>query len=247
MNVLAKYTWVEFKLLARDLVSIPVTLVIPLGLLLAFGLPQSSRRPDPGLDGLTPIDSVLPTLALTVAVAVLTFTVLPMYLSMYRERGLLRRLATTPVRPATVLAAQLIINIGLVLVALVLVLVVGTTVLGMDLPHSMFWFVVSLVLGLAAAFSISLVIAAVARTTRAGSAFGFVLFFPSMFFAGLYLPKESMPDVLARIGDFTPLGALRQTVQDAWLGDRPEPLMLAFLAAVALGGGWLAAKLFRWE
>jgi len=247
VNVLAKYTWVEFKLLARDMVSIPVTLLIPLGLVVAFGLPASSRRPDPKLDGLTPIDSVLPTLALTVAVAVLAFTVLPMYLSMYRERRLLRRLATTPVKPSTVLGAQLLINIGLVLVSLTLVLAVGMGALGMHLPRSPLWFLVAMVCGMAAVFSISLVVAAVAKTARAGSGLGFVLFFPSMFFAGVYLPKEVMPDVLARIGDFTPLGAFRQTVQDAWLGERPEPLMLGFLAAVAVGCGAAAAKLFRWE
>jgi ABC-2 type transport system permease protein len=247
MKVLIKYTWVEFKLLARDMVSIPVTLVIPLGLVVAFGLPESSRRPDPGLDGLTPIDSVLPTLALTVAVAVLAFTILPTYLAMYRERGLLRRLATTPVRPATVLAAQLVINIGLVLVSLGLVLVVGMTALGMHLPRSTGWFLVAMVLGMAAVFSISLLIAAVAKTARAGSGWGFLLFFPSMFFAGVYLPKEVMPEALARVGDFTPLGAFRQTVQDAWLGERPELLMLGFLAVVTAGCTFAASKLFRWE
>ncbi|GIJ49026.1 transport permease protein [Virgisporangium aliadipatigenens] len=247
MNTLAKFTWVEFKLLARDMISIPLTLVIPLGLVVAFGLPDSSRRPDPGLGGLTAIDSVLPTLALTVAVAVLAFTVLPTYLTMYRERRLLRRLATTPVKPSTVLGAQLLINIGLVLVSLGLVLVVGMSALGMHLPRSVPWFLVSMVLGLAAVFSISLLIASVAKTARGGSGWGFLLFFPSMFFAGVYLPKEAMPDVLARIGDFTPLGAFRQTVQDAWLGERPEWLMLGFLAAVAAGCAAAAAKLFRWE
>lgn len=246
-NVFGKYVRVEFKLLARDMVSIPVTLLIPLGLVLAFGLPDSSRRPDPGLDGLTPIDSVLPTLALTVSVAVLAFTILPTYLALYRERGLLRRLATTPVRPVTVLAAQLVINLGLVLASLVLVLVVGTAALGMHLPRSLPWFVVSMVLGVAAVFSVSLLIAAFVKTARAASGWGFLLFFPSMFFAGVYLPKETMPDVLARIGDFTPLGALRQTVQDAWLGERPEALMLAFLVAVTAVCGYGAARLFRWE
>jgi ABC-2 type transport system permease protein len=247
VNVFVKYTWVEFKLLARDMISIPVTLLIPLGLVVAFGLPRSSRRPDPGLNGLTPIDSVLPTLAVTVSVAVLAFTILPTYLALYRERGLLRRLATTPVRPTTVLAAQLVINIGLVLVSLVLVLAVGMLALGMHLPRSLPWFVVSMVLGMAAVFSLSLLIAAFVKTARAASGFGFLLFFPSMFFAGVYLPKETMPDGLARVGDFTPLGAMRQTVQDAWLGERPELLMLAFLVAVTAGCGYGAAKLFRWE
>ena len=68
-----------------------------------------------------------------------------------------------------------------------------------------------------------------------------------MFFAGLYLPKEQMPAVLSRIGDFTPLGAFRQSVQDAWSADGPQALTLAALAGWLVVFAVVAARSFRWE
>jgi ABC-2 type transport system permease protein len=67
-----------------------------------------------------------------------------------------------------------------------------------------------------------------------------------MFLAGLYFPREVMPAVLRRIGDFTPLGAGVQALQDA-TGAWPRPLHLAVLAAFAIAACLAAAKLFRWE
>ena len=49
---------------------------------------------------------ILP-IALVIVIAMMAITVFPVTLSTYRERGVLRRLATTPVHPLSVLLAQL--------------------------------------------------------------------------------------------------------------------------------------------
>jgi ABC-2 type transport system permease protein len=56
-----------------------------------------------------------------------------------------------------------------------------------------------------------------------------------------------MPEGLARVGEFTPLGALRQSLQDAWAGVGPDPLLLAIMAAYTVVVTMAAARLFRWE
>jgi len=50
---------------------------------------------------------------------------------------------------------------------------------------------------------------------------------------------------LQRVGDYLPPGT--QPLQDAWVGTGVQPLQLAVLAAFAVGGTALAARLFRWE
>jgi ABC-2 type transport system permease protein len=80
-----------------------------------------------------------------------------------------------------------------------------------------------------------------------GWAGGAVIFFPSLFLAGVYLPREQMPVWLARIGDFTPLGAFRVSVEDAWTGAGLDPLRILVMAVTAVAVGALAARLFRWE
>jgi ABC-2 type transport system permease protein len=73
------------------------------------------------------------------------------------------------------------------------------------------------------------------------------LYFPSLFFAGVYLPRGAMPEGLQAVSDLTPSGAAVQAVTDTWAGRAPTLSSLLVLAAFALGGGWLAANRFRWE
>jgi len=190
---------------------------------------------------------MLPALSVAIALAVLAFLTLPAYLGGYREKGILRRLSTTPAHPAGLLVAQLVTNLALALAAVALVLGVGVTALDMALPRDPVGFVASLVLGITGLFAVGLLIAAVAPTARAASGYGLVLFFPSMFLAGVYLPKHLMPPVLARIGEFTPLGAFRAVLEDAWGGASPNLSAYAVLAACAVGATTVAARVFRWE
>ena len=88
-----------------------------------------------------------------------------------------------------------------------------------------------LVLGGAALFSLGLLVAALAPDRRSAGSGSAAIFFPSMFLAGIWLPKEQMPHWLSRVGDFTPLGGFRTSVQDAWTGHALDPLVLLALAA----------------
>lgn len=237
----------EWRLVLRDKLTVPLSIGIPLVLLIAFGLPSSTKQPMAELGGARPVDTLLPSMAVSVAVVLLAFTQLPMYVGMYRERGVLRRLSTTPARPATLLLAHLAIHLALAVSAIVLVIAVGVPAFGMRFPGHALGFVASVLLGLAAMFSVGLLLAAVSSSAQAATGWGFLAFFPSMFLAGLYLPKESMPPWLGRVGEFTPLGGFRQTLQDSWQGVAPDPLVLAFLGVFALVVTWLAARWFRWE
>jgi ABC-2 type transport system permease protein len=248
MPGLSKLTAIEAKVLfLRDPVVLLVALAVPIGILLVFGLPGFARQPDPALGGQRPIDTVLPSIALAISVGVLAISALPGYLAIYREKGILRRLSTTPVSPATLLVAQVAVNLAMAVVATALVLAVGATWLGMAMPASVGWFAVAFLLGVASLFALGLVIAAVAPTARAANAIGMLAFFPLLFLAGAWLPKHQMPALLSRIGDLSPLGAFREAVQDAWVGATPEPVHLAAMLVMTVVAGLAAAKLFRWE
>ena len=82
---------------------------------------------------------------------------------------------------------------------------------------------------------------------KSAGAIGTVLFFPFVFFAGLWIPRDSMTDALRTISDFTPLGAGVQALQDATTGQWPQPLHLAVMLGWTIAAGGLAARYFRWE
>ncbi|GLW98143.1 ABC transporter permease [Microtetraspora sp. NBRC 16547] len=231
---MTKLTVVELKLLTREPGAI-FSLLIPLFILVVFG------------SSIEPGDTVLLPMALAIAVGLVGLYMLPTTMATYRERGILRRLSTTPVRPGNLLVVQLILQLVLALTACGLLLAVGGTVLGAHLPTRVLSGVLTFLLGTAAMFAVGLLIAALAPNGRAANGIGVLLYFPMAYLAGLMQPTDQMPDILARIGEYTPLGAFRQSMQDVWAGGAPSPLLLGVMAAYAVVISIAAARFFRWE
>lgn len=237
MASLTKLAKVETKLLIREPGSI-FTIIIPLFILVIFGM------------SLTPGDTVLLPMTLAIGVGLVGLYMVPTTLATYRERGILRRLSATPLRPGALLAVQLLLQLVLAVAGSGLLLVVAATLLGAALPGGLpgaVWVVVVFLLGTAAMFAIGLLIAAVAANGRTANGTGVLLYFPMAYLAGLMQPKQNMPEVLARLGEFTPLGAFRQALQDVWAGGVPQPLLLGIMAGYAVIVSLVAAKSFRWE
>jgi ABC-2 type transport system permease protein len=234
----ARVTW-------RQPTGLIVGLALPVLLLVVFNLIPAFHQSSGDLGGLTTFGIYVPIL-IAFSLAMLAFMSLPVPLASYRELGLLRRLSTTPVPPSWLLAAQGVINLCIAAIA-VLILLVGGIVLGAPVPKNPAGFVLSVVLSMAGLFPIGLAIASVARTANGASMIGRLLFFPLIFFAGLWWPRELMPGALQAVSSATPLGASVQAIQDSMQGQFPPAVPLLVLAAYAVVFGLLARRLFRWE
>lgn len=245
-SALRRLTLVELKLFLRERVGPVWGVGFPLLLLIIFGSIPAFKRPSKDLGGLTALDVYVPILVAFV-IAILSLSALPSVLAAYRERGILRRLWATPVGPARVLAAQLMINFATVVLTMVLILVVARYGFGVAMPERLVAFVLAALLGAAALLAFGLFLAALLPSARAAQATGTILFFPMMFFAGLWLPISQMPGALRHFSRATPLGATVQALQDSAQGDWPSPLRLLTLVGYALVFGLLAARFFRWE
>ena len=233
----------EAKLLFRDPISWLAAIALPSAILLIFGA-VFPPAPDPALGGRRWLDLFVPSLVV-ISTATLAIQTLPIRLATYREKGILRRLSTTPARPSRLLAAQLVIYTATAVIGLVLLVITGRAVFNIPLPANPLGYVAAFGLGMAALLAIGLVVAAVAPSSRTATAIAIPMFFVVMFLGGVYLPRYLLPEVLVRIGDFTPPGV--QGLSDAWLGAAPQVLPLAVLAGITLVGGALASRVFRWE
>jgi ABC-2 type transport system permease protein len=176
-----------------------------------------------------------------VTLAFLELNRLPATVASYREKGVLRWLSVTPVHPAMLLMAQLLINLVAGVLGVGLLVAVGALVFGIDLPHDPLGFAAAFLLGASSLFALGMIVAALAPTARAAT----VLFVLIMFLGGVYLPRFMLPEVVVRIGDYTPPGV--QALQDVWTGTAPQPLYLVMMAGITLVAGAVAAKSFRWE
>jgi ABC-2 type transport system permease protein len=246
MNGFSKLAYIEARLFLREtgaaigVFGLPVSLVIGFGLIPGFGDPQK------GLSGQIGTEYIA-SISVAIVLAVLGLTGVPMVIGQYRERGILRRLGATPVRPLTLLLADLMVWAASAIASVALVIAVARLAYHVSAPAEAGWFILSVLLGIAALFALGLLVAAAAPTARSSAALGWLLFFPNMFLAGVYFPTENMSAVMRQIGNFTPLGSALHAVRDSWMGLAPRPVYLGIMAAYAVISAVLAARFFRWD
>jgi ABC-2 type transport system permease protein len=241
---LARLAATELRLYLREPVTVLVAVLLPAVVLLVLGAIPALRTPAPPFGGARFVDVFAPAM-LAISIAMLGLQTLPTGLAAYREQGVLRRFATTPMRPPAVLAVQLVITVGMAAVSTALLVAVAHLALGVPLPQHPVGFVLAFLLGTAAVFAVGLVVAAVAPRARTATAVGSLLFVLTQFFGGVYLPKFLLPEVVVRIGRFVPPGT--GAFADAWTGAGPRWAPLGAMAVIALVASVLAARLFRWD
>lgn len=239
----------EARLFTRDFGNVFFALAFPAIVLVGVGLAI------PGMDeiltsgpgaGLATIMVMVPPVLAT-AMATPALTTMPGIIAAYREQGVLTRLATTPMRPSGVVTAQILIGVVSFVVATALALVVGSLIFDLAMPVSPGLVVLSLLLGAAAIFAVGMIIAARASKASTAQGIAMLVFFPMLFFAGLWTPEPMMPDLVAAIAGWTPLGAASQAISAGWLGGSMPWQQLAVMAGYAVLSTAIAVRFFRWK
>jgi ABC-2 type transport system permease protein len=246
MNGFSRLAFVEGKLFLREHAALLGVFGLPVALVIGFGLIPGFSDPQKSLSGQIGTEYIA-GLGVAIVLASLGLTGVPMVIGQYRERGVLRRLGVTPVRPLTLLTADLTVWAASALVSVAMVIAVVRLAFHVPVPRAAGWFILSVLLGIASLFAVGLLAAAVAPNARASAGIGWLLFFPNMFLAGVYFPTEEMSATMRQVGNFTPLGSALHAVRDSWMGIDPRPEYLGIMAAWALLAAALAARFFRWD
>ncbi|KRC99687.1 ABC transporter permease [Streptomyces sp. Root264] len=236
----------EVRLFRREPGALFWILLFPALLLVILGSVPSFRHPSDDLGGLRTVDVYVPV-AVLLGLIVGGLQSMPQTLTGYRERGILRRMSVTPVRPAVLLSAQMLVYGGASLASALLVLSVGRLGFDVRLPEQPLGYAVALLLAVLVALALGSVVSALSPTTKIAGAIGSAVFFPSMFCAGVWVPVQNMPDVLARVVGWTPFGAAAQALNQAAAGHWPGWDHLGVLAMWILLLTGAAARWFRWE
>ncbi|WP_427919904.1 ABC transporter permease [Streptomyces sp. cg40] len=236
----------ELRLFRREPGALFWILAFPTVLLVILGSIPGFRHHEADLGGLRTIDVYVPVTVL-LGMIVGALQSMPQTLTGYRERGILRRMSATPVRPTALLSAQMVVYGAAALASALCALTVGRLAFGVRLPKQAFGYLLALLLAILAALALGAVVSALSRTTKIAGAIGSAVFFPMMFCAGVWIPVNSMPDVMARIVGCTPFGAAAEALNRAAAGHWPGWTHLGVLVAwtVLLTAG--ASRWFRWE
>lgn len=251
MNALTALIRSEATLLTRNPTAIFMALLFPTALLLLQGLVipgtgEAIGGDDPDFAQLRAIDLFIP-IALTVALGSVTLTNFPSAIGGYREKGVLRRLATTPVGPQRVLIAQVVISGLSLMMGAAIAVFSAMTVLNAQPPRSLL--LVVAIFGLAAVqmLCIGSLIAARASTAQNANGIGMLIFFGCLFTAGVWTPGPLMAEPLREISGFTPLGAASQSLTAAWYGHAVSLVQIAVMVVWTIPLLIIAVRTFRWR
>ena len=89
---------------------------------------------------------------------------------------------------------------------------------------------------------------AATASAKLAETLGPALWFPLMFFGGLWVPRPQMSDGLRAISDLTPVGSAVGALQDVTTGGVfPDAKLLLVMAVWTVVALVIAVRTFRWE
>jgi len=248
MRVLFKLTWVEIKLFIREPITMVFTFALPLIFLFVMG-GVFGNTPDPeGLifRGVGPIDYYVPAYIGLISASI-GVVALPVHLTGYRERRVLRRFRASSISIWAVFGSQVVVSLAISILGALLLIAAALVAYDASLPESPGLVVAAFVLSVLSFATVGVFLGAILPTTRAAQGLGLILFFVMMILSGAGPPREVMTEAMHWIADATPLRYVILTLQDPWLGFgwnvHASLVVGGFLVAATL----LSARFFRWE
>ena len=245
LHALTTTTWVELKLFLREPGAAFFTLILPVLLLVLNGSGGSNER-QADLGGAGAIDVLVPGY-IALVIATFAMTNLPGLLATYRERGVLRRLQATPVRPSTILFAQLLVQALVATLGLAVLVVVGTTAFDLRAPQAPAAVVTAYVVAVGGFTALGFLLAAVLPTARSTAAVSFALYLPMIFLSGAIVPYEMLPDWAQRVSGFLPLTYVVDALREPWTAGTWDVAALTVLLVMVAVGTALSSRVFRWS
>ena len=247
MKSLLRMSWVEAKLFLREPVGAFFTLVFPLMMLFIFGTIYGYQpAAQPGGQGA--IDNLIPAFtAMTIGITGLMATTITM--ATYREKGILRRLRTTPVSPLVVLIAQVVVVFTMTALGMLLLVIAGKLVYHVRFEGNAISLLGGFILGSLSFFGIGFILAGTLPTARTAQIIAMVLMYPMLIFSGAAWPRELMPPAIQKVSAFVPLTYVVNLLRGLWIGESwgAHLLDVGVLVGMLLLGILVSAKTFRWE
>jgi ABC-2 type transport system permease protein len=230
MSTLAKLTWTEVKLFAREPIAVVFAFAFPLVVLLVLAGVFGSE-PDRDFGGVAGIDYYVPGY-LAVVIASVGLIGLPVHLASLRERGVLRRLRASSVPVASVFGAQAAVNLAMATLGGAVLLVAASLVYDVHAPSSVAGAALGFAVGALSFIALGFLLGSLAPTARAAQAIGLVLFFPMWLLSGAGPPRGVMTDTMRQLSDVLPLTRVVAAIQEPWLGTGSNASELVLLSAV---------------
>ena len=248
MRTLLKLTWIEMKLFIREPITMVFTFALPVILVLVMG-GVFGNTPDPDgsiYRGVGPMDYYVPAY-IGLIIASIGVVAMPVHLTGYRERGVLRRLKASSISIWSIFGSQAIVSFAISILGGILVVVVSILTYDAALADIPGMFILAFIISTVCFASIGILLGALFPTIRAAQGIGLLLFFVMMILSGGGPPREVMTEAMHYVADITPLRYVILLLQDPWLGFGWDIKSMFIVLGITAMAALLSFRFFKWE
>lgn len=206
----------ELKLNVRNMNMVIFAIIMPLVVLIILGFIYGTK---PATDSVayTFMEQSFGALC-TISICAGGLMGLPLVVSDYRERKILKRFKVTPVSPLKLLAVEFTIYVVYCLVSMLTLIPTAMLIWNVRISGSWVAFFGSWLLTMVSTLSIGMMVGGIAKNSKSASVIACILYFPMLIFSGATLPFEVMPTVMQKIVSIFPMTQGIQLMKSTFLG-----------------------------
>lgn len=238
---------IELKLSMRGMDMLIFAVIMPVVVLVILGIIYGSK---PAFEGAS-YSFIQQSFGALACIAICAGGVmgLPLVVSDYRSKQILKRLKVTPVSPVTILLVEVTIYFLYAFISLLTLFAVAMTFFGFKMQGNILQFILGWVLVMISMFSIGMMVGGIAKNSKSAGIIASLLYFPMLIFSGATLPYEVMPKTMQHIVNILPLTQGIKILKLATLGLPMDNVILPVIAMVAIAFLCLfvAFRFFKWE
>ncbi len=237
----------ELKMSFRGMDMLIFAVIMPLVVLVILGLVFGQK---PAFEGApyTFLEQSFGALC-TISICAGGVMGLPLVISDYRAKHILKRYQVTPVSPSLVLAVEVSMYIFYALVSLISLFAAAFCFFGFRMKGNFAVFFVGYLLVMITMFSIGMMAGGVSKDSKTAGIIASLLYFPMLIFSGATLPYEVMPLNLQKIADIMPLTQGIKILKNASLGLASGNVIVPVIVMILimLVCSIITINFFKWE
>jgi ABC-2 type transport system permease protein len=249
MKSLLKLTWVELKLFFREPLTLVFSFALPVVFLLVMG-GVFGNKPDTSsmhiYRGVGAVNYYNPAY-IALVLASIGIVAMPVHLTSYRERRVLKRFHASSFSVWDVIGSQILVSFFIAILGSILLTVVSMFVYHSEAPKMWVYLIPAFILGTLCFTALGVMLGAILPNTRAAQGIGLMLFFVMMILGGAGPPPEVMGTVMRDVGKATPIWYVIRLLQDPWLGFGWNVITSLIVGGITVVATAITVKFFKWD
>ena len=237
----------ELKLSLRGMDMFIFAICMPIVVLVAIGIIYGSK---PAFEGAnyTFLEQSFGAIT-SIAICAGGVMGLPLVVSDYRSKHILKRFKVTPVNPIVILLVQVTIYALYSLVSMISLFLVAKLFFKFNIQGSILNFILGWLLVMISMFSIGIMVGGISKDSKIAGVIASMLYFPMLIFSGATIQYEVMPNIMKNIVDVFPLTQGIKILKSAILGQSVEIIIIPIVIMLIITAicSIVAIKCFKWE